>query len=123
MKPEPLDLEDIKNKVIEEIEKEINIFNKQEEEKGRWFSDYYKKYGEPIQTGLIWHRGYEERLEICPYLKKKFNKLVKEITQRLKSAVEGLKDELEDFKDKNPSLDTWVYSEILRMIDKWFKMR
>jgi len=39
----------------------------------------------------------------------------------VKSAVEGLKNELKDFKDKNPSLDTWVHSEILRMIDKWFK--
>ena len=79
-KPQPLNLENIDEEIIEELN---------------------KRQPHDLQT----------EIDI-------FKEIIK---QRLKSAVEGLKDELEDFKDKNPSLDTWVYSEILRMIDKWFK--
>ncbi|RKY01506.1 MAG: hypothetical protein DRP55_04185 [Spirochaetes bacterium] len=64
-KPQPLNLENIDEEIIEELN---------------------KRQPHDLQT----------EIDI-------FKEIIK---QRLKSAVEGLKDELEDFKDKNPSLDT-----------------
>ena len=39
----------------------------------------------------------------------------------VKSAVEGLKQELTSFMEKNPALETWVYRRVMKMIDKWFE--
>jgi len=39
----------------------------------------------------------------------------------VKSAVEGLKQELTSFMEKNPALETWVYRRVMKMIDRWFE--
>ncbi|MHA1865411.1 MAG: hypothetical protein ACTSWZ_02800 [Candidatus Heimdallarchaeaceae archaeon] len=39
----------------------------------------------------------------------------------VKSAVEGLKQELTSFMEKNPAFEMWVYRRVVKMIKKWFK--
>jgi len=39
----------------------------------------------------------------------------------VKSAVEGLKQELTSFMEKNPAFETWVYRRVMKIIDKWLQ--
>ena len=39
----------------------------------------------------------------------------------VKSAVNGLKKDIDKFRTKNPCFDAWIYSEIMTLIHKWFE--
>jgi len=102
MKPEPLNLE----KLIRKIENDL--LNRDSE-----ISDEMDALDERLMDTI---QSYTDAV-----VSKTIEHTVNIVRQRIKFAVEGLKNELEDFKDKNPSLDTWVYSEIVKFIDKWFE--
>ena len=101
-KPQPLNLE----KLIRKIENDL--LNRDSE-----ISDEMDALDERLMDTI---QSYTDAV-----VSKTIEHTVNIVRQRIKFAVEGLKNELEDFKDKNPSLDTWVYSEIVKFIDKWFE--
>ena len=55
------------------------------------------------------------------YVTKIYLLLIKKFRNDIKQAVEGLKKEITKFQTQNPAFDTWVYSEVMKLIDKWFE--
>ena len=122
MKPKPLDLEE------DEIQKRVKeILKNREDYKYLYdiFENFLQKSKSNLNNGFVLFPNQEEQIsiDILALFELSVKETIKEITQRLKSALQGLDDDIDFLYRKFEKYDVWSKSndEVCDMCEKYFK--